>query len=563
MQDPELAKAVQLHASGRLPEAVNAYQRLLLDQAQNEECLQLLAVCHAQMGATARGVQCIEQALAINPNNARTHFALGEVLRQSRRPLDALASYSSCIRLDPSYVPAYLNCGLLLDESGRHADAIANFDALLARQPQHVGAVTSRANALQALGRYDEAIDGYRRALGMTPGTPDAHAHAHANLAALLQRLNRFDEALAHVQKSLQLLPSNPAALTNRATILHKLGHPAESLASLHEALRIAPNFPGAMFQLGIHHLTQGDFDRGWRGFEWRWLDESLRRHRRHYPAPQWNGGPVKGNTLLVHAEQGYGDTLQFARFLPLLARTWPRVLIEVPQPLANLFRRTYAGVLHVLDLGEAPSAFDAHLPLMSAAGALNIASSTIPPYDPPFAVDPTRLAYWSRHLNQAPGLCVGLCWSGNAQHQNDATRSIALQDWTALIRRCTPSARFVCLQKEVRDADRAALEQLPQISCHFDDINDFDDLAAMIRACDLVISVDTAVAHMAGAVGTPVWVLLPYVPDWRWMRERQDSPWYPSARLIRQQRFGDWQGVLTTIAEALSSYAPVPASGQ
>jgi len=356
--------------------------------------------------------------------------------------------------------------------------------------------------------------------------------------------VGRVDDAIA-------LKPDFADAHYNLGVALHGQGRFDEALTSYDEAARLNPEFVDARWNRAFLWLTMGRFAEGWREHEWRWR----RKHQppRSFPQPLWKGEPIAGRSILLHNEQGIGDTLQFVRYAPLVAAHGARVLVQVQRPLARLVRGSLDGGIEVLAEGDLLPPFDLHAPLLSLPLAFATTLENVPARVPYLKTDAAAAARWRSRIGPAPGLKIGLVWAGNAQHKNDRNRSIALERLLPLIDEI--KARWFSLQVGERAGDLARIAS-GKINNLADRFTDFGETAAAIDNLDLVISVDTAVAHLAGALGKPVWVLLPAVPDWRWLLGRADSPWYPTARLFRQPARGDWDSVMQALRTALRERA-------
>jgi tetratricopeptide (TPR) repeat protein len=327
------------------------------------------------------------------------------------------------------------------------------------------------------------------------------------------------------------------------------LGRYEEAMQSFEQALTIAPDDSKAKYNQSLCRLLAGDFEAGWRQYEARWEIEQFLPFKRDFTQPQWLGEPcVKGRTILLHAEQGIGDTIQFCRYAPLVARLGARVFLEVPKPLVALLSQL-DGLEQVFATGESPAAFDYHCPLMSLPRAFRTNVDSIPASMPYLFADGARVAVWQQRLGEQKKRRIGLVWSGNPGHRNDRNRSVPLSLFAKLLEN---DCEFVSLQKVLRDSDKMQLGAVANVR-HFGELlTDFSDTAALLACMDMVITADTAVAHLAGAMEKPVWILVPFNPDWRWMINRGDTPWYPSARLFRQRKAGDWQNVLKEVSQAM-----------
>lgn len=500
-----------------------------------------------------------------------------------KRYSDALKAYDHLLKLRADIPEAWLGHGIALYHLSRPSEALASYDRALDLRPQMSEAWINRSGALLALNRYPEALDSADRAMALRPAHPDARlkmhinrgaalcrlrryeeglasldlavalqtdsAEAHANRGLALQKLGRYDEGLASCDLAISLQPNSSEAHTNRGTNLEHLGRFAEALASYDRAVSLQTDNSEAHFNGAMCRLLLGDFDAGWKQHEWRWQAEHLRGKKRNFHPSQWSGGDIAGRTILLHAEQGFGDTIQFCRYATLVAALGAAVILEVQQPLQKLMGNL-AGPSQIVGRGSHLPDFDVHCPLLSLPSVFATGVSSIPAQTPYLRASPEAAASWNKRLEPGQRPRIGLAWSGSPTHGNDQNRSIHLSDLAPLLHL---DATFVSLQKELRVPDQTTLKDYKQVIRLEDSIVDFHDTAAIVSSLDLVISVDTSAAHLAGALGKPVWVLLPASPDWRWMLGRDDSPWYPTARLFRQERAGDWDSVIERVRGELS----------
>ncbi len=494
---------------------------ILQHRPRDFEALHLLGVLNFQRHRMVEALRYLSEALAIDSGSADAMSNLGLALHATGRYDEAISSYQNALRLAPGHPEILYNLGNTCLELGRVADAVSNFDDVLAREPGHVGARVNRGNALL--------------------------------------RLNQPTEAMASYDDALAVMPGHPQILTNRGHALRRLDRPAEALVDFAAAIAAAPEFPEAHFEAAMTRLNLGDFSRGWKQYEWRWKTAAFARQRRQFQAPLWLGAqPVSGKSILLHAEQGFGDTIQFIRYAPLLAGRGAKVTCEVQpelQPLLSQF-----GDITVIASGTPLPAFDLHCPLLSLPLAFATLPETIPAATPYIIAPAERVAYW-RYRLPPEGPRAGFVWSGSPGHKNDGNRSIALERLAPLFE--DPPIRCFSLQSELRSADAEVLRELPNLIHLGGDLRDFADTAAVISLLDIVISVDTAVAHLAGALGKPVVILLPHAADFRWMRDRDDTPWYPTARLFRQPAFGDWDSVIARVRGELRQFSQSTPAGQ
>lgn len=550
----ELA-AAQLRLA-RWAEAVASLDRLLALQPGHAEAYNNRGAAQLRLSRHAEALASFDAALALRPDLAEAACNRGNALLALGRREDALAAYDQALALRPTLAEAAMNRADALDQLGRTADALASYDQALTLNPRLVQAQYNRANLLLSLDRPEEALAAFDAALALAP----AHAGAACNRATALRALGRLDAAMAGYEQALALDPNMVQALVNRASLMAMHGRFQEALSGFTCARAIQPNSADAHWNEALCRLAMGDFAGGWREHEWRWRTESLRGAQRHYPQPLWLGETsLAGRTLFVHGEQGHGDVLQFCRLVPQVAALGGTVVLEVPYTLARLVR-TMPCVPRVIPHNEPPPDFDLHCPLMSLPLALGLTLETIPATVPYLRVDPDQGLAWRLRLAALPGLRVGLVWAGNprtadpAANAIDRRRSMRLAQFGPL--GAVPGISVVSLQK----GPPATQSQAPPPGLALTDwtaeLWDFADTAALIAGLDLVISVDTAVVHLAGALGKPVWVLNRYDACWRWLHDRTDSPWYPTARLFRQRVYGEWDSVIEEVIAALRDWA-------
>jgi tetratricopeptide (TPR) repeat protein len=479
----------------------------------------------------------------IDPTDIQERLRLAHVAQREGALAEAARLCASVLHDEPDHVGALHLTGVIAARQGLFQKALCHCERALAIQPDHVEALVNRAVALRALNRAEDALAGYERVLALRPN----HAEAWYNRGNALRDLGRAEEALASYECALVAQPEHSGALLNRGNALRDLNRPEEALASYARALALRPDWAEAHWNESLVHLASGDFERGWREYEWRFRTRSPVTAPRNFLQPRWRGErDIAGRTILLHAEQGLGDSLQFCRYAPMVATLGVRVVLEV-QPALKPLLISLAGVALVLAQGETLPAFDLHCPLLSLPLAFDTRRETIPASVPYLAPAPDRAAMWAAELPPGIGPRVGLVWAGYAGNKNDRKRSIAL---SRLLAPVPAGVTFVSLQKEASAEDRALLAQrnIPHLG---EALRDFADTAAVVAALDLVIAVDTAVAHLAGALGKRVFILLPFAPDWRWLGYRSDSPWYPTARLFRQPRPGDWDSVFREVHAA------------
>jgi tetratricopeptide (TPR) repeat protein len=523
---------------------LSAKRKKLSGSMPNLSRMQRQAFSCFQHGDLDRTEKLCAGILEYRPSDFDALHLLGMLHFQRRRMVEALRYLSDALKVNSGSSDAMSNLGLALHATGRYEEAIASYGNALQLAPDHPEILYNLGNACLEQGRIAEALSSYDSVLAIEPG----HVGALVNRGNTLLRFNRPLEAVASYDAADAALPGHPQILTNRGHALRRLDKSVEALVDFKAALATAPAFPEAHFESGMALLSLGDFDAGWKAYEWRWKTGAFARHRRQLQAPLWLGdAPISGRTILLHAEQGFGDTIQFIRYAPLLASRGAKVICEV-QPELRPLLAPLEGVT-VIAQGEPLPAFDLHCPLLSLPCAFATRLETIPADVPYLAAPPDRVALWRDRLTSGSPR-AGFVWSGSPSHKNDSNRSIALARLAPLFE--NPRLHCVSLQSDLRTIDRETLRSLPKLVHLGDGLRDFADTAAVISLLDVVISVDTAVAHLAGAMGKKVVILLPCAADFRWMRNRDDSPWYPTAELFRQPEFGDWDSVVARVRERL-----------
>ncbi len=543
----ERANAEQ--AEGRLADAETTCRAILACDETHAGAWHLLAIIALRSGDAEAAARHVERAIALAPQRADCRHTLGFILKVLRRDAEAEAAFRHAIALDPGFVETHYQLGNLLREAQRPAEAEASYRAVLALRPDHHQAHNNLGAALGELGRFEEAVEQFRRASELKPD----YAEAFANLGHALRAVGRAEEAEAACRRAIGLAPGFATAHLNLGLALQDLGKLDESLAQFRAAEVAQPDYAKAIASEAIVLLQRGDFAAGWEKYEARWRIGDL--PPRNFEEPQWRGEPLAGKTILLHAEQGFGDAVHFLRYVPLVAARGGKVVVEVRRPLIPLVARMPG--LTVVARGERLPDFDVQCPFMSLPLAFATTLDTIPATTPYLAATPERARYWRNRIDVAPGLKVGLAWAGSAIHRNDRNRSIPLERLAPLL--AIEGVRWFSLQVGPRAADLAA-QKGATVADLAPELTDFGETAAVIAALDLVICADTAVAHLAGALGKPAWVMLPFNSDWRWMVGRDNSPWYPSLRLFRQAQPGDWTGVAARMRDALAQRAAQPA---
>jgi tetratricopeptide (TPR) repeat protein len=546
--DPDHADS--LHLMGLLSRQAQNYDHAVewiaraIRQEPKAEYLSSLGTTLRLQGRFEDALKTLDKAIQLTPEDTTLWINLGNVLADLARPADALLAFQHVLKLDPRHWDAAFRCGFLLDRLERPAEAISCFDLSDRLKPNQAVVLEMRAIALQKLKRFEEALADNKRAHALNPGNADTCN----NIGAILQSLGRDADALPWFDKALALRPHFLVALTNKAASLGQFHRFDEAEAIYRHMKTIDPDCAQADWDLSLLQMLTGNFEAGWVGRESRW-----NVHRVIYPhfsQPIWLGAEdIEGKTILICADEGLGDSIQFARYVPMLAARGARVILAVDDAAYPLLSALPGVSQSFLKSAGTFPAFDMHCPMSSLPLAFATRLDTIPadiPYLP--APAPNRVQAWDNRLGSHAKLRVGLVWSGNPKHSNDHNRSVTLQTLSRLF---DVDATFMSLQKDARPADQAVLAQTDIVDLTAE-LTDFNETAALIACLDLVITVDTSVAHLAGALGCPTWILLPYTPDYRWLLDRDDSPWYPTVRLFRQTAARDYAQVLDRVRTEL-----------
>lgn len=452
-----------------------------------------------------------------------------------------------CIAACPGVAEYRYWYGNWLLDSKQYDEAILEFDALVQLQPDFAEAHNNRGNALNKVDRIDEAMDCYNTAIRLTPTL----AQAYSNRGAILMRRNQFSAAIADFTESIRLSPESAVPHINMGEAMRETRQLKAAIAHCDQAIQLDPNSSIAYWNKSLALLLSGELAQGFSLYEHR-FSESRQDNKRDFTQALWSGQTsLKGKTILLHGEQGLGDTIQFCRYAPLVAAKGATVILEVQKPLVQLLQGL-DGVAQVFERGHPLPSFDFHCPLLSLPYAFSTDEGTIPQQRRYVPVNAERREEWRRKIGTQTRPLVGLVWSGNSSHRNDHNRSLTL---SRLIENLPDHCRYVSLQKELRPGDETVLRDCACVEHFGNSLADFADTAALCDLMDLVISVDTSVAHLAAALNKPTWILLSYSVDWRWMLDRSDSPWYPSARLYRQESLGDWDGVLQRVEYDLRKF--------
>jgi Flp pilus assembly protein TadD len=542
--DSYFCLASVLMDQGKRDEALANYRHTLHCKPNHVEALIALGVILAEQGQVDEAVKHFRQAIHYRPDHPKAHHNLGIALAQQGKPEEAVVSLREALRLKPDYAEAFGNLANILKIMGKDEESAENYRKALDLKPDYADAYLNLGLALSQGREVEEAVVLLQQAVRLRP---KSHL-AHNDLGLALAELGRFAEAEESYQQALRLDPLYGEAHNNLGNLYKAQGRMGEAVASYGMALRMKPDAPSTHWNRSLAWLLMGDFARGWPEYEWRW--KRPQTPPRLFRQPLWDGSSFEGRTLFIYLEQGLGDIFQFVRFIEPAKARGGRVILECPQVMQPLFA-TCRGIDELLLEGGQSIDFDLQAPLMTLPLLLGTTLETIPAVVPYLTADRERVRAWAQELAGIDKLKVGIVWQGNPKHVGDRHRSIPLKTFGTLAR--VDGVQLVSLQKGTGTEQLAAIaKSFPVIDLRSESWQDFMETAAIIANLDLVITVDTAVAHLAGALGKPVWVAVPYSPDWRWLLDREDSPWYPSMRLFRQPTHGDWRTVFDRMAQEL-----------
>jgi tetratricopeptide (TPR) repeat protein len=548
--EAHMALGAAFRTRGEGEQAILHYQKAISLRPDAPDAYNNLGNVLLDKGDLDAAALAYQRAITLKPDYADGCNNLGVVFKERGKLDDAALCYRCALALRPDYPEAHNNLGNILKDQGAYESAVEHYSRALSLRPHYAEAHNNLGNALKEMGQLDEAIVCYQQAIALRPN----YAEAYNNLGNVLKDRLELDEAHTLYQYALELKPDYAEAHNNLGNVLKDWGVLDQALERYLRAIALKPDYVEAHWNESLLRLVQGDFQVGWEKYEWRWRKKDFGDHG--LPGSLWDGGDLTGKTVLLHAEQGYGDSIQFIRYAPLVKAAGGTVIVRCPAALLRVFQAV-AGVDQWIAEGTEPlPAFDCHAPLLSLPRLFATDAATIPGGAPYLRVDSDRLAIWQERLaawskGGAGSLKVGVVWRGNPKHKNDRNRSMPASAMAPLCR--VPGLQPFVVQKDMTVPEAEALatggEPIPDLGPY---LQDWAETAAAVSALDLVITVDTAVAHLAGALGKPAWVLLPFAPDWRWLMARDDSPWYPTLRLFRQPRIGDWEAVIAAVLAAL-----------
>ena len=586
---PDHCEALQLIGTieiqtGNYARAVDALTNALQIDPKHALTQNNLGVALESLKQFDAAMACYNRAIGLLPDYAEAYFNCGNVFREQQQYDEAIKSYNQAIGFVPNYLMAYYNRALALYKQGElqaaivsfdkaiainpnyelfHNDrgvtflnlkkfneALSSFDKAIELNPNYEVAYSNRGKALLELNNIKEAIESFDKAISINSTYADAYYHrgkAYQNLRNFEVAIDSYEKAIASLDNLARVDPSFSPVYYWHGVAHHHLRKIATAIESYEKAIRVTPNYIEALHDSALAYLLIGDFDKGWTRMEWRWehMNLSTFKDRRYFNEPLWLGNEsLEGKTILLYAEQGFGDTIMFSRYAKLVSDLGAKVILEVQPQLVGLLRNL-EGVSQIVAKGDILPKFDYQTPLLSLPLAFRTDKNSIPRFTKYAHANPNKVAEWNTKLSEKLKPRVGLVWSGSEINTHDASRSIQLNQ---LIPYLTTSASWISLKNELSEVNKSILHNNPLILDFADDLHDFSDTAALIECLDLIITVDTSVAHLSAALGKETWVLLPHTPDWRWQLDRVDSPWYPSIKLYRQPSIDDWTNVLEKV---------------
>lgn len=617
-----LSEAVILHQSGKLSEAETLYNHILAKEPSHADCLHLIGLIAHQTGQNEKAAELIKKAIianknvdqfhyhlgtvllalnrgdeaadsyrrsiALNPRNAEAHNNLGFIYRLSGKYEDAAKHFKLAIKINPNYADAHNNLGLTLKEQGDAEGAIKYYLQALQIKPQYAEANNNMGIALRTIRRFDEALEYFKHSLEINPNHAETYnnfgnllrdqqkftvaeecfakalklkpdfSEAYSNLGNIMKDQGRLDDAIALYQRTIDAKPDFAEAHYNLGTVLPDANRREEAITHFERAIALKPDYADAHWNEAHVLLSMGYYAEGWREYEWRWRKSG--GHPNEFANfPLWDGKPLNGKTILLHSEQGLGDSIQFVRYVDLVKERGGRTLILCPPTLCDIFS-AMKNADQVIPIGKNIPDFDCQCPLMSLPFIFETTLETIPNSVPYLTPSHDRTEYWNKRLQAYSGLKVGLVWAGSPRKDQpdanaiDRRRSMNLNQFALLAD--IKGAHFISLQLGEPAEQIKNPPQGMEIIDFTADLKNYSDTAALISNLDLVIGVDTSVIHMAGALAKPVWVLSRYDACWRWLLNRNDSPWYPTLRLFNQHKSGDWDTVMKDVSQQLKTYS-------
>lgn len=564
----------------RFDEAVSLFKQSLEIASEQATALSYLSIVYLQQKKFKASMRCINEAIEVNPEYAEAHANKGNILKAQKRYEEALKCYEKSLALKPDVVDTQYNLGLLCADLKQYQQSANYFKQVVTSESRDAHSLHLYAEVLLNIDDYQESIKFFDASIALNGSGPSTwegrglvhlklqqfdlarddfmhvikaepkNANAYNNLGVALRELGQHEDALAAYDTAIALDKGDAKTLTNKGILLVDMHRYEDAFDCYEQGMRIGPDCYENHWNKAILHLLTGDYTQGWSLYESRWKS-IFKEGLRSYSQPLWLGDEsIAGKTLFIYPEQGFGDYIQFCRYVTDVEKLGATVVLEVKTPLLPLMQ-TFKGNVNLIEAGSSLPDFDYHCPIMSLPLAFKTQQETIPAHIPYLYADEKKAESWAKRLGDKTKPRVGLVWSGSTAHRHDRYRSVALETLSPIF---ASDFEFHALQNEMREHDVTALNEINNIETHEDDLNDFSDTAALIDQMDLVITVDTSVAHLAGAMGKECWVLLAHSPDFRWLTDRTDSPWYPTVTLFRQPEYKDWTSVINTLTERLQA---------
>lgn len=578
----EFRSAHSSFQKGNFEQAVAFCKNILTAYPNNITALHFLGVIYLQINQYEEAIKHLRRALEISPESFEGFYNLGRAFEKKGMPDEAIENYQKVIQLNPNFIDAHINLGNIFHMQGRFGEAIRYYRKILDQIPDNAEIYQNLGIALHDQGQINEALACYQKVLRLRPDAVDAlnnigfilkeknqfhnaigffqkalqfnpeHIEVLNNLANAYQANSQIDDALKYYQKAVQLQPDHAESHAGFGTALYENAQFENAIVHYQKAIQLKPDYVDPHFNNALALLLLGKFREGWKEYEWRRKTKDFIALCPQFTQPIWSGKDSPDSVILIYAEQGFGDTLQFIRYAPLVVQHGATIVFECQKELKPLLQ-TIEGIHHVFSQGEPLPEFDIQSPLLSLPLAFNTTLETIPAKVPYIKADVSLTEQWSKKIRRKNlKFNIGLVWSGNPKYGRDRYRSLSLQSFS-----CFTQIEYACFYSLQKGSAAEQAKNPPSGMNLIDlteDIHDFSDTAAFIENLNLIISVDTAVAHLAGAMGKPVWTLIPFIPDWRWMLHRTDSPWYPTMKLFRQSSPDTWDDVISKIYHELQS---------
>jgi tetratricopeptide (TPR) repeat protein len=531
-----------------LEEAIECFQKAIQLKADYSDAYNNLGTAYKKQGELQQSINCFQKAMQLSPGSAVIYRNIGSVLHDLGRNAEAVDFFKKALELNPQYVEVYNDIGMLLKDQGKLFEALNYYRQAIELRPTYVEALNNLANALHGLKDIKGAIDCYRNAINIEP----TYHLPYYNLGKILSDEGNLNEAIDHYKQAIELKPDWPDSYNSLGSVLTLLGRHDEAIDCYDRALELRPDFPLAHYNRAISQLLLKNYEQGFLEFEWRWKVKEFDEHPFPFEHARWNGSLQKNRTVLIHDENGFGDFIHLIRYASLVKELVGTVIVKCSKPLERLIK-TCPGIDQTIIGWPKPSDFDFHTPQLRLPYLLKTTANNIPAGIPYFSVDTNLIEQWREKFNQITNYKIGIFWQGNSAYNKDIYRSVKLMQFESLAK--LDGVQLISLQKDIGvDQISEARKRFPVME--IDGINsmhwDFMDTAAVMKNLDLVVTVDSAVAHLAGALGVPVWVLIPIGPDWRWGVEGEDTPWYPTMKIFRQQEFQNWTDVFKRVSEAI-----------